>query len=96
MWEGRKLPIGLALRRQRNHVDGMRAYLFYSMKKPSVFGFTKDRTGANLPGEHAPWYSLGGRRILSGTAIRGVGSAEALLAAISATGFYIAVALAHR
>jgi hypothetical protein len=70
----------------------MQTYLFNSQKEPSVFGFTNDRTGANLPTEHAPWYSLGGRHVHVGTHIQGVGSADELLKTIAAKGYYIALA----
>jgi hypothetical protein len=34
---------------------GMKVYLFWSEKHLSVFGFTSDAKGRNMPAEFAPW-----------------------------------------
>jgi hypothetical protein len=67
----------------------MQIYMFTSKRFAWVFGFTVDRTGANLPAEYAPWYALG-RREMSGSGR--AGGAETIEAEIGAHGYYLAQA----
>jgi hypothetical protein len=67
----------------------VKVHLFNSRPDRSVFGFTGDRTGANLPAVFAPWYSVNSRKMLPGTRIAGVGMSDAVLAAIETAGHYL-------
>ena len=64
-------------------------HLFNSGPDRSVFGFTGDRTGANLPLALAPWYSVDSRKMCPGIRIAGVGMSDGVLAAIETIGHYL-------
>jgi hypothetical protein len=40
----------------------MKLYLFRSLMRPELFGFTDDATGKKLPAERAPWEAVSIRR----------------------------------
>ena len=65
----------------------MHVYMFASQHDASVFGFTGNPMGSNLPPELAPWHALG-IQVMSG--IGGVNGADHLRAAIRANGYYLA------
>ena len=67
----------------------VKVYLFNSSRDRTVFGFTADRTGANLPTAFAPWYSVNSRKMYPGTSIAGFASTDAVLVAIETDGFYL-------
>ncbi len=68
----------------------MQIFIFRSKKDATVHGFTRDKTGANLPPEYGPWEPLGGKAIPAGSALAGIGNADAVLIAMEAEGFYLA------
>jgi hypothetical protein len=55
-------------------------------------GFTTWRTGANLPGEFAPWSMIGQGALHAGDPVLGVpGGADTVLSGIQREGFFIAL-----
>jgi hypothetical protein len=65
----------------------MHIYMFASRHDASVFGFTDNPTGSNLPAEFAPWHALG-IQVMSGAG--SANGAEMILAAIRVSGYYLA------
>jgi hypothetical protein len=59
-------------------------FIFRSETDRRQFAFTRDRAGANLPKELAPWHQSGGRTVPSA-----VGLPESVLGAIKAKGYVI-------
>jgi hypothetical protein len=65
----------------------MHVYMFASRHGASVFGYTGNPTGSNLPAEFSPWQPLG-IQVMSG--VGGIGGTEIILTAIRARGYYLA------
>jgi hypothetical protein len=66
--------------------------LFRSTKEPDVFGFTADPTGANLPGEFAPWRKSGGgtaAQAYAGSTLDGLAASDPVVKAVERDGFYL-------
>lgn len=68
----------------------MFVFHFRSTIDPKMLAFTRDPAGEALPPELAPWQPLGRLEALPGGSIDGVASADDILAAIAATGVYVA------
>ena len=64
----------------------MQIYLFWSECDLGVFGFTSDRTGANLPVEFMPWSKNGDGKALYGPE-EGVNTANVIIEAVQRDGF---------
>lgn len=77
-------------------VGVLKVHVFNSSRDRSVFGFTGDRTGENLPTAFAPWYYIDSRKLAPGARVAGVGTSDEVLAAIETDGFYLLGANATR
>jgi hypothetical protein len=65
-------------------------FSFRSQKDSSVFGFTNQREGGNLPMDFAPWRALGEQVIQAGEPLGGVsGGTTAVLAGIAQDGYFL-------
>jgi hypothetical protein len=68
--------------------------IFRSTKKPDVFGFTADPTGANLPDEFAPWQKSGdaiAAQAYANSSFDGLAASDPVVKAIERDGFYLAL-----
>jgi hypothetical protein len=66
-------------------------HIFISSQHPDVFGFTLDKTGANLPTELAPWKpSQGALEVASNMRLCSIITANPVIAAVKKDGFYLA------
>ena len=68
----------------------MRVFIFRSGKDLYVVGYTQVSDGRNLPGEFAPWVSLGDDAIQRGQSLVAVGPADRVIDAIERDGFFVA------
>jgi hypothetical protein len=63
----------------------MQILIFRSRKNLTIFGFTEDPDGANLPAEHAPWEAVG----RGAMPISGGDSSDPVVAAITRDGYCV-------
>jgi hypothetical protein len=68
----------------------MRVFIFRSGKDLYVIGYTQVSDGKNLPGEFAPWVSLGDDVIQRGQSLAAGGSADRVIDGIERDGFFVA------
>ena len=73
-----------------HHIGGMRVFIFRSGKDLYVVGYTQVSDGKNLPGEFAPWVSLGDDAIQRGQSLAGIGPADRIIDGIERDGFFVA------
>jgi hypothetical protein len=65
-------------------------FSFRSDKDSTIFGYTSQREGGNLPMDFAPWRALGELAIQAGEPLAGVsGGATAVLDGIAHDGYFL-------
>lgn len=78
---------------ERCYIIGMKITLFRSTVASDIFAFTADETGANLPGQLAPWQKAGhsaSARAYAETSLDGLPSSDPVIKAIERDGYYLA------
>jgi hypothetical protein len=67
----------------------MTVFVFISGSGTSVFGFTEDPNGVNLPKDLKPWHRLGFSALQVGSCFEGMGTADQVRAAIARDGYFL-------
>jgi hypothetical protein len=74
------------------HIPGMKIYVFEAAKDRTVYGFTKNPQGSNLPPDNRPWKPFKSVDMNSGEPSRGGVNTDAVLMGIADIGFYVTAA----
>jgi len=68
----------------------MQVFIFHSKIDTSMVGFSRRRSGGNLPAAYAPWELIDRVAMLPGAPVAGVsGGSDAVLAGIQRDGFFL-------
>jgi hypothetical protein len=68
----------------------MQMFIFQSVKDARVFGFTREREGANLPADFIPWRLTGSQDMPPAVGLAGLNTSDELLTGVDTDGFSIA------